>query len=408
MIKIDKQRLENNLKKLGLIGFEDGLGMNRPAYSANYIAARSFVEQTMLQAGMNTRVDRVGNLFGTLPGKNQNGKTILLGSHLDAVPGGGIYDGAMGVVGAIEAVQAIKEAGISLNHSLEVVGFTAEEGGDLGGTFGSRTFVGLTAGKTAPGILNKYELATTDLAASQGNLDNYRCYLELHIEQGPVLWKRQIPIGIPTAIVGITRYAITITGEANHAGTTPMDERNDAMRETAAVMTKWYDFATKQNEFVCNIGILTISPGTVTIIPEKVEFILEIRSTEASITQFAAEKFKEILAACCPGKSEMSLIIEKPPVKLDEKIIAAMANGCSDMGIQPIKMPSGASHDASPIAHYMPTGMIFVPSVKGISHARNEYTAIDDIGVGVAALVNTIFNIDRESKDSQKYPVAVC
>ena len=396
MVSINKERLESNLKKLGLIGFEDGRGMDRPAYSANYISARSFVKKTMIQAGMQTRIDQVGNLFGFLPGKGENRKTILLGSHLDAVPGGGIYDGTLGVMTAIEAVHAIKDAGVEVNHSVEVVGFTAEEGGDLGGTFGSRTFVGSSAANAKPEVLNKYGLTVKDLLESRGDLDSYRCYLELHIEQGPVLWKRQIPVGIPTAIVGITRYAVTITGEANHAGTTPMDERNDAMREAAAVMTKWYDFATKQNNFVCNIGVLTISPGTTTIVPEKVEFILEIRSTEASTTQFAADKFKAMLDNCCPGKSDMTLIIEKPPVKLDEKLIATMESGCSDRGIQCIKMPSGASHDASPIAHFMATGMIFVPSVKGISHSRNEYTPIDDIAVGVDVLLTTILKLDQE------------
>lgn len=393
MITINKKRLERNLKELGQIGFEAGKGLNRPAYSENYTLARNFVEQAMKQAGMETRIDSVGNVFGVLKGADEK-KTILLGSHLDAVPNGGIYDGSMGVIATVEAVQAIKEAGVKLNYSLEVAGFTSEEGSELGGTFGSRSFVG-SAGKTAnPDVLCKFGLTLSDVEQAKGELERYRCYLELHIEQGPVLWQRQIPIGIPTAIVGITRYTIAIHGRANHAGTTPMDARQDAMREATNVLKKWYDFASEQHEFVSNIGVLSIFPGTTTIVPEKVEFILEIRAVDESSTHLAADMFREMVTSSCPEKHTMELLIEKPPVKLDAELITTVETTCNEAGIPYIKMPSGASHDASPIAHVMPTGMIFVPSVEGVSHSIEEYTPFADICVGVDVLISSILKVD--------------
>lgn len=393
MITINKERLERNLKALGQIGFEAGKGLNRPAYSENYTLARNFVEQAMKQAGMETRIDSVGNVFGVLKGADEK-KTILLGSHLDAVPNGGIYDGSMGVIAAVEAVQAIKEAGMKLNHSLEVAGFTSEEGSELGGTFGSRSFVGKAAATAKPEILRKFGLTLSDVEQAQGELERYRCYLELHIEQGPVLWQRQIPIGIPTAIAGITRYTIAIYGRANHAGTTPMDARQDAMRKATNVLKKWYDFASEQHEFVSNIGVLSIFPGTTTIVPEKVEFILEIRAVDESSTRLATDTFREILTSSCPEKHTMELLIEKPPVKLDAELIMTVETTCNEAGIPYIKMPSGASHDASPIAHVMPTGMIFVPSIDGISHSIEEYTPFADICVGVDVLISSILKVD--------------
>lgn len=396
MVSINKTRLERTISSLGLIGYVEGQGVDRPAYSPNYRKARDLVEQLMIQAGMETRTDAVDNLFGYLPGRDAGGKTILLGSHLDAVPGGGIYDGALGVVAAIEAVQAIRESGTELNLGLEVVAFTAEEGGDLGGTFGSRSFVGLAADKSKPEILAQYDLTTADIVNSCGQLDRYCAYLEFHIEQGPVLWKKQIPVGIPTAIASITRYNVTVAGEANHAGTTPMDQRDDAMRTAAALMTEWYNFCCNQNDFVSNIGVLSISPGSPTIVPEKVEFILEIRSTEPDTTKYAVDTFQNILTSHCSGKGAMTLIIDKPPVKLDSGLIETIADVCAAAKIDHLKMPSGASHDASPISHFIPTGMIFVPSVKGVSHSRTEYTPHEDICVGTEVMVKTILRLDQK------------
>jgi hydantoinase/carbamoylase family amidase len=393
MITINKERLEKHLKALGQIGFEAGLGLNRPAYSENYTLARNFVEQAMKQAGMETRVDSVGNVFGVWKGTNAQ-KTILLGSHLDAVPNGGIYDGAMGVIAAVEAVQAIKEAGMKINQSLEVAGFTSEEGSELGGTFGSRSFVGKAAATAKTEVLRNFGLTLSDVEKAKGELGQYRCYLELHIEQGPVLWQRQIPIGIPIAIAGITRYTIAIHGRANHAGTTPMDARQDAMRETTNVLKKWYDFASAQHEFVSNIGVLSIFPGTTTIVPEKVEFILEIRAVDENSTRLAADTFREMLTSSCSEKHTMELLIEKQPVRLDSDLITMIETTCNETGIPYIKMPSGASHDASPIAHVMPTGMIFVPSVEGVSHSIEEYTPFADVCVGVDVLISSILKVD--------------
>lgn len=395
-MQINKERLASNIENLGRIGYKDGIGMDRLPYSANYNAARAYVEKMMSVAGLSTKVDEVGNLFGFIAGKDENAKTVLIGSHLDAVYGGGIYDGALGVVAAIEVAHTIREAGIDLNNNLEIVAFTAEEGGDLGGTFGSRSFVGIAQKDADPKVLAKYNLTTDNIVAACADTSAYKAYLELHIEQGPVLWQKKISVGIPTAIASITRYRVSICGEANHAGTTPMAQRDDAMRKTAALITKWYDYVYAQTDFVCNIGTMNVYPGTPTIVPEKVEFILELRSIDTAVTNTAMEKFNELLAEHGEGKSEASLIIDKPPVKLSEEIIEVVADVCKTEKIDFIKMPSGASHDASPIAHFIPTGMIFVPSVNGNSHSRAEFTPHEDICVGTNVLLQAVMKIDKQ------------
>ena len=212
------------------------------------------------RCGMETRIDGVGNLFGRYDGKEKGAKSFLVGSHLDAVPGGGKYDGALGILAGIEVSRRIREERGPLRHPLEVVAFTAEEGGPLGGTFGSRAFTGLVSRDVPNDILSSFGLSHEVIEKSRGKKEDYLAYLELHIEQGPILWRRNIAIGIPTGIVGITRYKIDICGQANHAGTTPMEERRDAMR-SASSLARWFTgraTAAGKNDFVCNVGVFSL------------------------------------------------------------------------------------------------------------------------------------------------------
>ena len=391
---VNKDRLERDLKRLGAIGWREEHGLARMAYSEQYIEARDYVQRLMTEAGMLTRVDPVGNLFGFVAGSCPETKTILLGSHLDAVPGGGIYDGAVGVIGALEAVRGIREQGLVTRHSLEVAAFIAEEGGDLGGTFGSRAFVGEVPTDMPDEVLGQYRLSIADVEASRGNTDSYCCYLELHIEQGPVLWEKGIPIGIPTAIVGISRYKVRIVGEANHAGTTPMINRKDALRAAVRVLDRWYDLVDHAHGFVCNIGTLKILPGSVAVVPGEVEFVLELRSTDDATTELGAREFEEMLHTTVAIPSQFELLVRKPAVRMSESLVNVIQTSCAELGIQYLLMPSGASHDASPLARHIPAGMVFVPSVKGVSHRKDEFTPIDDIATGVEVLMRALLGAD--------------
>lgn len=393
-LEINDVRFLEELKEQGNIGWKDGEGLFREAYSKNYNKVRNYVEEKMKQAGLEIRIDSVGNIFGRLEGKDPDAKTILVGSHLDSVKAGGILDGAYGVMAGLEALRAIKESGESPLHSMEVVGFTAEEGEPLGGSFGSRSFTGKMETPPSDELLNKFNMTKEDIDSAKGNLDKYDAFVELHIEQGPVLWRKNIPIGIPTAIVGITRFKGCVIGEANHAGTVPMNERKDAMYQTIILLNEWLNFMWVQENIVCNVGYMNVDPGEITIIPGKVEFGIEIRSTDREKTLMAVNKLKEIFSKAEMCSARLELWTDKPAVKLNERVINAIEEVSRELNTQFMKMPSGASHDASPLARVMPTGMIFVPSVNGISHNKDEFTEEDDLIKGLNVLAHTLLKLD--------------
>ena len=394
-IEINNNRFLKELKEQGSIGWKNGEGLFREAYSESYNKVSNYVEEKMRQAGLETRVDAIGNIFGKLEGKDPNAKTILVGSHLDSVKAGGILDGAYGVMAGLEALRAIKESGELPVHSLELVGFTAEEGEPLGGSFGSRVFTGKMETPPSEELLKKFNLTKEDINSAKGDLDKYAAFMEVHIEQGPVLWRRDIPIGIPTAIVGITRFKGFVIGEANHAGTVPMKERKDAFYQTIILLKEWLDFMWDQENIVCNVGFMNLDPGEITIIPGKVEFGMEIRSTDREMTLMAVNKLKEIFSKAEMCSTKLNLWVDKPAVQLNERIIDTIEVVCQELNTDYIKMPSGASHDASPLARVMPTGMIFVPSINGISHNKDEFTEEDDLIMGLNILTYTLLKLER-------------
>ena len=347
---------------------------------------RDFVAGLMEAAGMSVRVDAVGNLFGRYSGGDPDAPAVLLGSHLDSVPGGGKYDGHLGVLSALEAARSLQERG-ALRRPVEVVGFNAEEGGEMGGTFGSRAVCGDVKSLPSAEVLASLGLSPEGIASAKLDLSKYRAYLELHIEQGPVLWRRGIPVGIPTAIVGITRWRITVEGQANHAGTTPMDERKDAMREAVRLLSRWYERVDgmKGQNFVCNVGTFALSPNAAPVVPGRASFVLELRSTEDSVVEMLAGKFRELLPSV-PLPVVMEPMIAKPAVVLDDSLRALVRETCREMKVESLDMPSGAGHDASPMAVKIPSAMIFVPSVGGISHSMEEETSTDDMARGVEVL----------------------
>ena len=395
---MNSQRFLSSVESLGQIGWEDGKGLYRTAFSEAFVKGREFVAGLMKEARMDVRVDSVGNLFGRYEGNNKNAPAVLLGSHLDSVPGGGKYDGHLGVLSALEAARSLHERG-ALFCPVEVVGFNAEEGGDMGGTFGSRAVCGDVKSLPAPEVLASLNLSAEKIASAKLDFSKYRAYLELHIEQGPVLWRRKIPIGIPTAIVGITRYLITMEGQANHAGTTPMDERKDAMKEAVKLLARWYDQVDEmcgaeksekdEKNFVCNVGTFALEPGSASVIPGMASFALELRSTNDTVVKMLAGKFRELLQSMALPAS-MELMISKPAVTLDESLRALIRDTCREMKIASLDMPSGAGHDASPLAMKIPSAMIFVPSTDGISHNLEENTSNGDMLLGVEVLEKTL------------------
>ena len=383
---MNRRRFLKNVEALGRIGWEEGKGLFRVAFTDEFVKGRDFVAELMKEAGMSVRVDSVGNLFGCYAGSDESAPAILLGSHLDSVPGGGKHDGHLGVLSALEAAHSLHERGM-LRCPVEVVGFNAEEGGHLGGTFGSRAICEEIKPLPAPEVLASFGLSAEKIDSAKLDFSKYRAYLELHIEQGPVLWRKNIPIGIPTAIVGITRYLVTLEGQTNHAGTTPMDERKDAMKEAARLLSRWYDRVDemRKENFVCNVGVFSLEPGVAAIVPGRASFVLELRSTDDAVVEMLAKNFRELLSSA-PLPASMELTIAKHAVKLDEPLRGLIRDTCREIKIDFLDMPSGAAHDASPIAMKVPSAMIFVPSIGGISHSFEESTSFEDMLLGVDVL----------------------
>lgn len=383
---MDRQRFLDGIDALGKIGWEEGKGLYRMGFTKAFEKGREYVASLMRDAGMSVRVDAVGNLFGRYDGPEPKAKAVLLGSHLDSVPGGGIYDGHLGVLSALEATRSLHERGL-LHCPVEVVGFNAEEGGEMGGTFGSRAVCGEVESLPTPDVLASIGLTPEGIESSKLDFSKYRAWLELHIEQGPVLWHRKIPIGIPNAIVGITRFRVTITGEANHAGTTPMEVRKDAMKGAVRLLSLWYNEVEKMQgqNFVCNVGHFSLDPGAAPVIPGQATFILELRSTEDHIMKALAQKFRDLLSQSTLP-TVMEPIINKPGTQLDKHLRDMIRETCVELKIDSLDMPSGAGHDSVPISKKIPSAMIFVPSIGGISHAMAEKTSEEDMVRGVELL----------------------
>lgn len=399
---MNKQRFLRNFEALGSIGWDNESGLHRVAFTESFSEGRDFVATLMDKAGMDVRIDSLGNLFGRYKESGPKTATLLIGSHLDSVPGGGKYDGPLGVLAALEVAQSLHEreaAGLSAPCiSVEVVGFNAEEGGEMGGTFGSRAICGDIKSLPPSDVLQKSGLSPEKIADAKLDLSCYRGYIELHIEQGPVLWDKKIPIGIPFAIVGITRYRITLKGQANHAGTTPMSERKDAMKEAVRLLSHWYDWldSVQEKNFVCNVGTFTVTPGSASVIPGEVSFILELRSTEDSVVEKLAQRFRFILSSASLPAS-MDVMVTKPAVKLDASLQSLIRRTCREMNVATLDMPSGAGHDAASMAQHIPSAMIFVPSREGISHSPDENTPVADMIQGVEVLEKILKNMnDKE------------
>jgi beta-ureidopropionase / N-carbamoyl-L-amino-acid hydrolase len=388
-----------DLAALAQIGRAEGGAINRIAYSHADRAGRAWVAQRMAELGMTVREDAAGNTLGRYPGQEEL-PPLALGSHTDTVPDGGAYDGALGVVAALACVRALHEAGVQLRHPLEVINFAAEEATMAGGTTGSQAMAGL------------FDLALLDKAAWDGRpvrthmlsagLDPLRigearrppgsltAYLELHIEQSERLTSSNTSIGLVEGFVGIRRYALTFHGAANHAGTTPMDRRQDALLAAAPTVATVREIAVAHG-IVGTVGVFTVHPGAPNVIPGRVDLVAELRGLDAAVLDAAEAALAR--AAQSAGAS-FAPVVRKPPVPCDQQLIATLESTCATLGLSTLRMPSGAGHDAMCMATLCPQTMIFVPSQGGISHSPLEYTTPEDCLNGARALLAGLLQLD--------------
>jgi beta-ureidopropionase / N-carbamoyl-L-amino-acid hydrolase len=398
MTHIDGARLLTDLRDLARFG-QVSTGVTRLPFSSDDLSAREWLRARMAAAGLAASIDPYGNVYGAVPGA---GPAVLIGSHTDTVPQGGWLDGALGVMYGLEIARARLEQG---QRDVDVVSFMDEEGTYLS-FLGSRTFCGgmtdqeleRTKGPGGRALAEVIRERKSFGAPARLDRDRHVAYLEAHIEQGPRLEAAQQRIGVVSAIVGIHRYRVSVEGQANHAGTTPMSMRRDAGATLIGIAAEVPQrFAAEAGaETVWNIGSMSFSPGVTNVVPAAATMSVEFRDTDVKILDKLDGVLQDIAAAHSRARRlpvETSLVMRAEPVKMDERMAQAIATAAQGRGEAARIMASGAGHDAQILAQCLPAAMLFVPSIGGRSHTVTENTRDEDIVLGCQVLADAVERI---------------
>ena len=403
-MRVNAQRMEQRIQALAEFGKNPEGGVSRVAFSDADVQGRNYIQGLMKDAGLQVRVDAAGNIIGRRKGRNDALPPVLFGSHIDSVPKGGNYDGDVGVIGALECIEVLNENRITTEHPLEVVVFSDEEGGLVGSRAMAGEFPAAAldikshSGKTIREGIRFIGGDPDRLAEAKREKGSMQAYVELHIEQGGIMEAEKIQIGVVEGIVGINWWDITIEGVANHAGTTPMNRRHDALLAAARLIIDVNDAATTiPGRQVATVGKIHAEPGAPNVIPGKVEMSLEIRDLSAEKIQRIFEKIEtsaKRLEQESGTRIQFHALEETAiPAVSDPEVRGVIAASAKKLGFTTKEMPSGAGHDAQDIARIAPMGMIFVPSAGGISHSPKEFTAAEDMARGARVLLDTILTL---------------
>jgi N-carbamoyl-L-amino-acid hydrolase len=404
-MNVDIDRLKKDIEELGGIGRDPNGGVSRPSFSKADLEARDWLKERIQSAGLIYGQDGAGNIFGRI---DAPGKAVMAGSHIDTVLNGGMFDGAAGVLAALECLRRIKEEDIKLKKPVELASFTDEEGNLVGDFLGSRAFVGslkrksLEEGQTQFGpplfeILKGTEFSIDSIMEAHTQRPEVDTFLELHLEQGPVLETEEKPIGIVNKIAGKNYWLCCFLGSASHAGTTPFELRKDAFLGLS-------DFALKATQYVAThhygsmvtVGKVAVHPGVFSIVPGRVDFSLDFRSTSKDTLE-EMERFLLSLAkdtGSTRGLEFQSKIVDKTdPLTIPDRILSIMKEECSILDYPSMILPSGAGHDAQILASIADVGMIFIPCEDGISHSPQEKIKWDDLEKGANLLLQTMIRL---------------
>ena len=404
-LRVTGERLMSHIAALSEFGRNPQGGVSRVAYSDADKQGREYVLGLMRGAKLDVSIDAAGNLIGRRAGSVSGLAPLLMGSHIDSVPEGGNYDGVVGSMGAIEVAQTLAEKNVTTRHPLEVVIFQNEEGGLIG----SRAMDGeLTeqeldlvsrSGKTIRDGIKFIGGDPSKLAGVRRKKGDIAAYVELHIEQGGTLDAERINIGVVEGIVGINWWDVTIEGFANHAGTTAMNNRQDALLAAAKFIEAVNRVVTSvPGRQVGTVGRINALPGAPNVIPGRVVLSLELRDLDAAKINMLYEKIRteaEQIAAASRTKFDFKEINVNIPAPTDARVRGLISEAAKELGLSTKLMPSGAGHDAQDMARLGPVGMIFVPSVGGISHSPREFSRPDDIAHGANVLLHTLLKLDR-------------
>lgn len=402
-ILVNGDRLNQTIADLAEIGKLSDGGVRRIAYSPEDIEARNLVQQWMKAAGMTIKIDAAGNIIGKYPGKHQDAPALATGSHIDTVPCGGNYDGSYGVLAAIEVVRTLQENQIVLDHPLEVIVFTDEEGSMIGSkaisgnAINNPNYYRRPDGTDIETCLNSVGGNWHNISQARRNSAELSAFVELHVEQGPILESMGKEIGVVEGIVGQRRFNITVKGSANHAGTTPMHLRQDALVAAAKVVLAVNQIANSPGQQVATVGKINVFPNAANVVPGEVEMSLDIRDLSdlhidsllnqlrLNLEEIASETKTQICLTSC---------LSNEPALAKTYIQQAIASICQDLELSYTYLPSRASHDAQEMAQITDMGMIFVPSKLGVSHDATEYTSPEQCIQGANVLLKTLWELD--------------
>jgi allantoate deiminase len=398
-----QERIERHIDSLSKFTATPGKGTTRLTYSKEDLQARQYIKETMKEYGLTVREDGFGNIFGKLDGSIKDAPSVLIGSHFDSVPNGGSYDGPAGVVAALEVAALFSKNQLTPKYPLEVIALVEEEGSRFGGgLMGSRGIVGTLSEEDFFNLRDKDGISTVE-AMNQIGLDpslpkirdskTLKAFLELHIEQGPILEEQNIPIGVVEAIVGLTQLEVTVTGQAGHAGTTPMDRRSDALVPAARIIAQLPELAIGKGEgTVITTGRLQVFPNGANVIPDKTVFSVDIRSGKEENVLQVIKDVKKLVASYngngIQTSIEQQLYIQ--PKKMNQDIITLLKEKSSHFNIPSCSINSGAGHDAMVFSDFTDVGMLFIPSKDGLSHCPEEWSDSLHIANAVQILFETV------------------
>ena len=406
---INSARLNGSLEELGRIG-DTPEGMQRLAFTPADMAGREYTISLMRRAGMGIHIDSGGNIVARKGGSVPNLPALALGSHTDTVPCGGKYDGALGVMGAIEVVQSLADQNLTLKHPVEVLDFTNEEGTRFHRwLFGSRAMAGMLEADDLTAVDDEGISLSTPLADVGGNMsrvkhagrgkDELAAYFELHIEQGPTLHQTGTPIGVVTGITGRWVYGVEITGTANHAGTTPMAARQDALVSASRLVLGVQHMASGLE--ICRVGTvgnIQTYPNAVNVIPGRISMGVEFRDVDMGALSAAEEEFRRMAAEVAHSDGvtiDVKRFENTQSVPITQQMQDLVAAAAERTSLAHKRLPSGAGHEAQAMATITDTAMIFVPSVDGVSHAPGEYSTPGDCANGAQVLMNLLLLADE-------------
>ena len=398
-----------SLAALAQIGGGADGGVTRVAWSPELFDAYEWAGERMRALGLEVEIDPAGNLIGRWQAGSEDSPVVMVGSHLDTVPSGGHFDGALGVVAAIHAVALLKKEGFEPSRPLWIAAFMDEEGTRFNAAlFGSRAFTGEDVTRLGERVDADGESLRAAMAAAGFDFGRARAadqvgdvgaYLELHIEQGPVLEAEEVEIGVVTSIVGLRCFRVRLTGEANHAGTTPMRLRRDALAGAARIALELRDVARAREDVTANVGKLTVEPGGANVVPGLADFTIDVRAPTVAGLKELEDVVEETVARIAAEEGlvaalEQTFALE--PLELDPELVAVVEGAALAEGASAMRMPSGAGHDAMLVGRRAPAAMIFVPSRGGVSHSPEEYSSPEHVELGTRVLAGALRRVLSE------------